>query len=124
MTVEKVSHQMSQVYAIPALCGAFAYTAVVKWWNPDMVMEAIFLGTWVGMMARVVAINHFVVIPTFSSDWWAVIDCCSGRKLKPADLCFDEEACCCRCTSAAAAAAAADAASRRSALSGSGEAGF
>jgi len=59
-----------EVYALPALAGATGYMVVISI-AESLLVEAILIGTWIGMFARVMAINHFVVMPTFSTDWWA-----------------------------------------------------
>eukprot|EP00658_Telonema_sp_P-2_P044348 TRINITY_DN3220_c0_g1_i2.p1 TRINITY_DN3220_c0_g1~~TRINITY_DN3220_c0_g1_i2.p1 ORF type:complete len:112 (+),score=31.12 TRINITY_DN3220_c0_g1_i2:124-459(+) len=49
------------------LMGGFAYVILARYGH-DMIPEALLLGTWVGIMARVVSFNHFVVLPIFRSE--------------------------------------------------------
>ena len=65
-----------ELYALPAILGAATYKIVASF-GDEYVVDAILVGSWIGMFGRVVAINHFIVMPTFSTDWWGIFF--SGR---------------------------------------------
>jgi len=77
-----------ELYALPAIVGAAAYMAIASF-GEEYVLEAVLVGTWIAMFGRVVAINHFIVMPTFSTDWWG--RCCGGRRVEAPDARKAEE---------------------------------
>lgn len=57
-----------EVYALPALAGGAATTAVMRLWSPRMVAEGVTLGFWVTIELRVLAVNHDIRLPTFKKE--------------------------------------------------------
>lgn len=60
----RILYSTCEVYAPCGLLGGYGYMLIQRL-HSDMTLEAILFGTWVGIMARVVAYNHFVILPTF-----------------------------------------------------------
>lgn len=61
----RILYPAREVYALPALCGAAACTALLRYSDSMMVMESILLGTWVTIQMRVFAINAGLRLPSF-----------------------------------------------------------
>jgi uncharacterized membrane protein YeiH len=61
----RILYNALELYAVPALLGGLATSMVLKYGETDMVMEAIMLGVWITIHARVFAVNHELRLPTF-----------------------------------------------------------
>lgn len=82
----RILYAHRELYALPAIVGAMSYLLIAGRIPRDddgdgsRVVLAILYGTWITMAFRVIAINHFVVMPTFSTDWWGdLLICCRKR---------------------------------------------
>lgn len=56
-----------EIYAPCGLLGGFGF-AVFARWQRDMTPEALLIGTWVGIVVRVMAYNHFITLPIFKPE--------------------------------------------------------
>lgn len=61
----RILYSAREIYAIPALAGGAATTAVIRFFSSTMLAEAICLGFWVAIELRVLAVNHGIRLPTF-----------------------------------------------------------
>ena len=58
-----------ELYALPALAGAATHLGFLYCSDSTWVLEGLCAGTWVTMAIRVVAVDNFMLMPTFSSNW-------------------------------------------------------
>ena len=61
----RILHSHAEIYAIPALAGGLATTTWLQL-APSGVKEALLLGIWVTVLARVLALNHGLRLPTYA----------------------------------------------------------
>ena len=62
----RILYSHLELYALPALAGGMATTALLRA-STGLVMEAVLLGIWVTVLARIFAYNHGVRLPVFPS---------------------------------------------------------
>jgi len=60
----RILYSTLEIYAIPPLLGGFACSALLQL-DRTRVMEAVMLGIWVTVHARVIAVNSGIRLPTF-----------------------------------------------------------
>jgi uncharacterized membrane protein YeiH len=63
----RILYAEKELYALPALAGAATHLGFLYASDDTWVLEGLCAGTWVTMLLRVVAVDHFVLMPTFSS---------------------------------------------------------
>mmetsp|Transcript_3198 Transcript_3198/g.7668 ORF Transcript_3198/g.7668 Transcript_3198/m.7668 type:complete len:338 (+) Transcript_3198:97-1110(+) len=64
----RILYSARELYALPALAGAAATTALLRYGSSTLVMEAILVGTWVTIELRVFCINRGLRLPSFPKD--------------------------------------------------------
>jgi len=64
----RILYSTCEIYAPCGYIAGCAYMAIVRYWNSEMQLEAIMFGTWVGIIMRVIAYNHFIILPTFDGE--------------------------------------------------------
>ena len=65
----RILYAEKEAYALPALAGASTHLAILYCTKGLWVLEGLCAGTWITMLLRVVSINQFIVLPTFSTTW-------------------------------------------------------
>lgn len=85
----RILYSVLELYAMPAFAGGLACSAVLRLWRDTLVLEAVMLGFWVTVHARVLAVNHGLRLPIFPSA--AMYSKASRPRDVAAELARDEE---------------------------------
>lgn len=64
----RILYSAAELYAVPALLGGLTSTAVLRFVCDTMVVEAVLCGVWVTVFARVLSVNHNLILCTFPAE--------------------------------------------------------